>query len=200
MVAHHHSRLFHVSEEPGLKLFHPRPVPSREAGVSGDAVWAIDEMHLPNYLLPRDCPRVVFRASDSTTAHDKNKFFFDSSTTHTVAVESAWFERIGKCTLYLYEFPAGSFELVDANAGYYISRCAVTAVTSSEINDPVRELLKQNIEVRFLPELWTLRNQVMESTLEYSIIRFKHAKAATASAPGTTASKPRPLGTTGWVT
>ena len=49
-------RLFHVSEDPTIARFEPRPVASPDSGVTGDAVWAVAESHLPNYLLPRDCP------------------------------------------------------------------------------------------------------------------------------------------------
>ena len=36
-------RLFHASEEAGICLFDPRPVPSPDSGVLGAAVWAVDE-------------------------------------------------------------------------------------------------------------------------------------------------------------
>ena len=46
--------VYHVSEEPGIELFEPRPIDA-----SGDSfVWAIDDEHLRNYLVPRECPRV----------------------------------------------------------------------------------------------------------------------------------------------
>ena len=60
-------RLFHVSEDAGIQRFDPRPSPSTDAGVIGTAVWALAEPFLPNYLLPRDCPRICFRASERTT-------------------------------------------------------------------------------------------------------------------------------------
>ena len=67
-------RLFHVSEESRIKVFNPRPVPSPDAGVAGEAVWAVDEVHLPNYLLPRDCPRVTFAANERTCSLIKIDF------------------------------------------------------------------------------------------------------------------------------
>ena len=54
-------RLFHVSEDPAIEDFHPRP--SSVAPEVGPIVWAVAESHLPNYLLPRDCPRVTFGVS-----------------------------------------------------------------------------------------------------------------------------------------
>jgi hypothetical protein len=49
--------LFHVSEEPGIERFEPRP--SEYAGEP--AVWAIDAERLRNYLVPRECPRDLLR-------------------------------------------------------------------------------------------------------------------------------------------
>ena len=53
-------RLYHVSDQPGIPLFEPRPV--RAGHPRGDlppVVWAVGERLLHNYLLPRDCPRVT---------------------------------------------------------------------------------------------------------------------------------------------
>ena len=168
-------RLFHVSEEAEIVVFHPRPVPSPDTGITGNAVWAVDEMHLPNYLLPRDCPRVTFANGKQTSNSDRERFLLGSSTKRVIAVESNWFSKIKNCQLYLYELPKDSFEMVDSGAGYYISRIATTPISMTKINDLVSELLKRNIELRFLPNLWSLRNTVVESTLEYSIIRFRNA-------------------------
>lgn len=49
--------VFHVSETPAIARFEPR---AREIG--HPVVWAIDDLHLPNYWLPRDCPRVCVRS------------------------------------------------------------------------------------------------------------------------------------------
>ena len=67
-------RLFHVSEEVGIGRFELRPPPSPDAGVVGDAVWAVAESHLVNYLTPRDCPRITFRAGPDTSDADKARF------------------------------------------------------------------------------------------------------------------------------
>ena len=48
--------LFHVSEERGIEEFEPRA--PKEGG--DPVVWAIHAVRLPNYLVPRDCPRVTY--------------------------------------------------------------------------------------------------------------------------------------------
>lgn len=168
-------RLFHASEEPDIRVFEPRPVPSPGTGVQGNAVWSVDEAHLPNYLLPRDCPRVTYAASAQTSDEDKKRFLMGTQAARVIALESGWFARVESCQLYLYEFPADSFELVDAGAGYYISRKAVKPMSVVKMKDLVSELLSRNIEVRLLPDLWALRDQVIASTLEFSVIRFRNA-------------------------
>jgi hypothetical protein len=56
--------LFHVSEQADIDVFERRW--SESAGQR--LVWAIDEDHLRNYLLPRECPRVTFYAGAQTAS------------------------------------------------------------------------------------------------------------------------------------
>ena len=53
-------RLFHVSEENNIKIFHPRQPSRNDLNKSVGLIWAINEICLPNYLTPRDCPRVTY--------------------------------------------------------------------------------------------------------------------------------------------
>jgi hypothetical protein len=43
------------------------------------------------------------------------------------------------------------------------------------IDDPIAELLKRGVELRFVPNLWPLRDAVLASTLQFSIIRMRNA-------------------------
>src|ERR1044071_6131127 len=81
------NHLFHVSEEPAIKLFEPRP----SKYVPDPVVWAIDEARLHNYLMPRDCPRVTYYAGSETSSADVEQLLGSSSA--VVALESAWFSR-----------------------------------------------------------------------------------------------------------
>lgn len=175
MISMSELKLFHVSEVPNIQIFEPRPVPSSDSGIQGNAVWAIDEVHLPNYLLPRDCPRVSFASTKNTTQDDKNKFLEGVSALRVIALESNWLSKIVTCQLFLYEFPTDQFEMVDAGAGYYISRTNVIPKSITKLEDLISILLKKDIEVRFLDSLWNLRDEVIASSLEFSIIRFRNA-------------------------
>src|ERR1700761_6216311 len=90
-LSNNYSRLFHISEEPGIQLFEPRPSPSHFDGINGDVVFAIADDLLHNYLLPRDCPRVTWYAGPKTTDADKERFMDNSAANYIVVVESSWY-------------------------------------------------------------------------------------------------------------
>ena len=135
-------------------------------------MWAIDAEHLRNYLVPRDCPRVTFYAGPRTTVVDRTRLLGPS--TAVVAIEAGWFERLQACRLFCYHFPIDTFECVDGTAGYFVSRVAVTPTRVETVDDAVAELQQRGVELRVLPSLWALRDSVVESTLEFSIIRWRN--------------------------
>lgn len=135
--------LFHVSEESGIDKFEPRG----SIYTAGHVVWAISEARLHDYLVPRDCPRVTFYAGSKTSGADVERFL--GSSTAVVAVESAWFERLRTCRLYCYHLSPHTFECLDECAGYFVSREPVVPARVEMIDDPIAELLKRNVELRF---------------------------------------------------
>jgi hypothetical protein len=161
--------LFHVSEEPGIERFEPRPSPY----VDEPVVWAIDAERLRNYLLPRDCPRVTYHAGPQTNAADAERFLGASPA--VVAVESAWLERLRSCRLYCYHLPPATFECLDECAGYFVSRRAVVPAQVQVVEDVLAALLSRGVELRFLTDLWPLRDAVLSSTLRFSLIRMRNA-------------------------
>lgn len=171
------TRLFHVSEESAIKSFHPRPVPKNSgSSLSGYAVWAVDEAHLANYLLPRDCPRVAYSVSSQTSEEDKRKFFPSGIKKHVVAVEEKWLDRIQNTVLYLYELSPKNFECIDKGAGYFVSRKKETPMQIIRLNDLVNEMQTRNIDLKPFPSLWDLQESVAASTLEFSCIRMRNAQ------------------------
>ena len=168
-------RLYHVSEQPGIVSFTPRPAPSPDAGVEGDIVWAIEDRSLANYLLPRDCPRVTWRAGDGTSAADRARYFAHSTAEHVIAVEAQWFPSIAACRLYIYEMPPQTFQRADAIAGYYVSRETVSPVGVTAVTALIPAILERGAELRLVPELWTLRDALVASSVEFSIIRMRNA-------------------------
>jgi hypothetical protein len=166
-------RLFHVSEEAGIARFAPRSVPSPDAGVTGEAVWAVAESHLVNFLTPRDCPRITFRAGPSTTEADSARFLCGAR--RVVAFEASWLERVMACTLAIYEMPADPFELALPEAGYWISREAVEPLSEMTQGNLMAAMAAAGAEVRLLQEFWPLCDAVASSSLEFSILRARNA-------------------------
>jgi hypothetical protein len=161
--------LFHVSEESGIERFEPRPSPYTDDPV----VWAIDADRLRNYLLPRECPRVTYYAGCETTVADVERFLGASPA--VIAVESAWLERLRSCRLYCYHLLPQTFACMDECAGYFVSRRPVVPAQVEVVDDLLAGLLGRGVELRFVPNLWPLRDAVISSTLRYSLIRMRNA-------------------------
>jgi len=161
--------LFHVSEERGIARFEPRP----SEFSSGPVVWAIDDQHLRNYLVPRDCPRVTYYAGPTTTRADIERFL--GLSTAVVAIESGWLERVRSCLLYCYHLPPDTFTCLNTSAGYFVSSLAVEPRSVSVIEDAESELLHRGVDLRVLPNLRPLRDAVVASSLEFSMIRMRNA-------------------------
>lgn len=167
--------LFHISEDPKIRIFEPRPSPWPFDGIIGDVVFAISRRLLHNYILPRDCPRVTFYQGPETSMRDIEKFFGSSTADYVMAVEKLWLKKIEQTTLYCYEFPAQGFTLIDACAEYYISYEPVIPVSVKPIYNILECLLQRNIELRFLPSIAGLAEEVKQSSLQFSLIRMKNA-------------------------
>ena len=69
-------------------------------------VWhdAIDEEHEFTYYFPRDCPRIVLRRDEMTTDQQMQIFFNNTTANIIVTVESDWYTRISKQTMFRYSF------------------------------------------------------------------------------------------------
>jgi hypothetical protein len=139
-------RLFHVSEEPGIGRFEPRP----NYRVAGEMVWAVDAPHLVNFLTPRDCPRITFGRGPRTTADDAARFL--GGARRVVAFEAAWLERVRSCVLQIYELPPSGFAQELADAGYWISRQAVEPIGVEVVDDVLAALAAAGAEVRILQD------------------------------------------------
>ena len=168
--------LYHISENPNIQRFNPRPILNQNCEIVGNAVWAIDEDHLANYLLPRDCPRLVFFKNNNSTKADIEKFSGNSSADRIIAVESFWGSQIFEQNLFQYEFDDSQFSCIDESAGYFISRDTVNPIKATCISNGLLRILSTNTEFRIMPSLWKLREDVINSSLGYSIIRMRNAQ------------------------
>ena len=168
--------LFHVSEQPGIEVFEPRPPPVSDAGIPSPVVWAVDESHLANYLVPRDCPRVAFRRAVTTSPQDRDRFFgTGGGAPYVVAIDAAWFERAVASVLWVYEFSSDPFVCADANAGYFVASTAVTPIGCRQVDNPLAELVTRGAELRVVHDLTGLAAIVAASSLAFSCIRMRNA-------------------------
>jgi len=138
-------------------------------------VWAIDTRHLPLYWFPRDCPRGTFWA-DAGTSDDDVSRFLGSRERRVHAVEPPWEERIRAARLFAYRLPPESFEPYEPAGGYWISRATVEPLEVEPLGDPVELHNAAGIELRVVPRLLELWDDVIASTLEFSGIRLRYAR------------------------
>lgn len=166
--------LYHFSEQSGIVLFEPRTMDSRPDEPA--MVWTIDSFHAPHYFFPRECPRVCIWPYDKTTDKDKARFFGHSGTDRIVAIESGWYERMCSTPIYRYAFDPEPFELYDRNAGYYTTTRTVRPAEVTRLDNLPGQLADLGIELRITPSLLPLRDAILSSTVNFSMIRMRNAK------------------------
>ncbi|MCL2575884.1 MAG: hypothetical protein FWE33_05570 [Defluviitaleaceae bacterium] len=167
-------RLFHVSENSNISCFEPRMPRRKEVG-NTPLVWAINERCLPNYLTPRNCPRVAYHTNPQTTDSDIANFFTAASR-HCIIIENDWFDRLSQAVLYVYEFNPKNFYLQDEIAGYYVSEQTEAPINVHSIDDIFKELIVKNIELRIVDNLHQIAQKVQNSTLNWSLCVMRNAK------------------------
>jgi hypothetical protein len=165
--------LFHVSEDAGITVFHPRR--STVFPTLGSVVWSVAKSQLVNYLLPCDCPRVTFCATSTTTDRDRQRFNVVGSS-RVVVIGSGWEERVNAAALSVYELSATMFTLYDGSAGYWVSRETVVPLRVSLVTDVLTELRRRGADLRVVDRLGPLQENVAASTLDYSIVRMRNAQ------------------------
>ena len=164
--------LWHVSENPAIERFEPHV--SETAEEREPLVWAIDTRHLPLYWFPRDCPRGTFWADVNTDPRDAERLLGNSSRVH--AIEGAWLERMRTTAVFAYRLPEPSFRPHPEVGGYWISRETVEPLDMHPLGDLVALHDTAEIELRVVPNLWLLWNDVAASTLEFSGMRLRNAQ------------------------
>ena len=85
-----------------------------------------------------------------------------------------WLDDIRSARLVAYRLPPETFERYERANGYWVSRQAVTAVEMVEVGDVLGRHAAAGIELRIVPDLWSVWQQVIGSTLEFSGIRLRN--------------------------
>lgn len=165
--------LYHFSEEDNFEIFQPRKHPSFPD--RPPMVWAIDDDRSPLYLFPRDCPRIGFWATPETNDDDREKFLHTTSADKIIAIESGWLERLQRTRLYRYSFASDHFTMMDEGAGYFISYETEQPLEMKPVGSLLEALVKRGVELRIMPSLTPLADQLPKTTLHYSMIRMRNA-------------------------
>ena len=92
------------------------------------------------------------------------------------AIEAGWLDRMRACRLYAYEFDPTGFESRIAEAGYWVTRDAVSPRAVTPVGDLFLRHAEAGIELRVVPNLWPLIDAIVVSDLEFSIIRKANAQ------------------------
>ncbi|MFN8512976.1 MAG: hypothetical protein U0232_11160 [Thermomicrobiales bacterium] len=177
---------YHYSDDPGIEVFHPRPIPPQSPGAppasadyaGANLVWAIDEDHAPLYWFPRDCPRVAYWPLPTSTDEDIARFLGHTTARWVIAIEGGWWERVRSAKLYEYRLPGDTFrpQWSGGGPGYHVSREAVTPLSVELVGDLLARQVAANIELRITPSLWPLHRALIPATLHFSMVRMRNAQ------------------------
>lgn len=160
--------LYHVSDQANIDCFYPRPPSRKDLDPDVPLVWAIDEAHLPNFLTPRNTPRVCY-------SHPPD----ENGMRGLVAIQKDHLADLVNATLYVYVFSAKDFELQDATAGFYTSRLAQEPLRCLVVTDLVAELSKHARKLVVLDNLWPLAQEVVKTSYDWSLCRMAYAREYT---------------------
>jgi hypothetical protein len=164
--------LYHFSEEPGIKTFHPRSPQGSPDTLP--YVWAIDEEHQVNYYFPRNCPRIIYRMSAGITEPDKESFFSGTGCSTIITIEEKWLDRLNTAEIYRYSFFDTGFKVIDKTAGYYISNNEVEPIIIERFGNLPERIRKKNAELRLTDNLRALEKQILNSSIKhFSMIRLR---------------------------
>jgi hypothetical protein len=166
--------LYHFSEEDNIEIFQPRKHPSFPD--RPPMVWAIDEERSPLYLLPRDCPRIGFWTTPETSDDDREKYLHTTSADKIIAIESGWLDRLQNTKLYRYSFAPDHFTMMDEGAGYFVSYETERSLEMKPVGSLLGAMVQKGVELRIMPSLQPLAEQLPKTTLHYSMIRMRNAK------------------------
>lgn len=169
-------RLFHVSEKENIEIFEPRLPARKDLEPNVGLVWAIDEERLPNFLTPRNCPRVTYHVGAKAEQADIDMYISSATQKHVVIIENAWFEKMLNTALYVYEFDPKDFVLQDDIAGYYVATTTQKPIAKHCYHNLISELISRKVEIRFVDNLWDIADNIKSSTLNWSLCRMKYAQ------------------------
>ncbi len=144
-------------------------------------MWGIDSEHAPAYWFPRECPRGAFWAVAGTSEVDVRRFLSGERSSRVHTIQADWLDVMRSARLIAYRLPPDTFDPYDRAAGYWVSREPVEPVEVIELGDLLSKHIEPGIELRIVPRLRPLWEQVIASTLEFSGIRLRNLEETPAT-------------------
>ena len=102
------------------------------------------------------------------------RFLLGDRSLRVHAVQGDWLDAVRAARLVAYRLPPETFKRYERANGYWVSRKPVTATEIVEVGDLLDRHAAAGIELRIVPDLWSVWQQVIESTLEFSGIRLRN--------------------------
>jgi hypothetical protein len=147
----------------------PQPSPPSTPYEGQPWVWAVDETHLANYLLPRDCPRVCWATPSEQLPP------LGSPAQRVIAIENGWSGRLLTAGLHVHELDPSQFVLLDPAAGYWVSDEKALVCDLWPLDDCFAAIAERQVELRLTPSLWPYLDAVVAHCAEFSAIRMRNA-------------------------
>ena len=163
--------LLHFSEDPDIKVFKPH-VPASSPDIA-PMVWAVDAAHAPGFWFPRMAPRACCWRGEKPLTDLGRELLGNSMRMH--AMERAWLEPMRSCRMYVYRFDSTPFSTQNTDAGYYSTRETIKPLSVATVGDLLELHAQAGIELRIVENLWPTIDAILESGLEFSIIRKMNA-------------------------
>jgi len=165
-------RLFHFSEDPGIRTFVPR-TPSHRPEVP-PMVWTVDEQRAWTYFFPRECPRVLLWPTPETTPDDLSRWFGGQPDARIACIEWAWLERMRTTPIYRYEMDPAGFRPLEDDPWMWVSASTELPMDVRLLGDLIEALGRERVELRLMPSLAPLWG-AWEHSFHFSGIRLRNA-------------------------
>jgi hypothetical protein len=165
-------RLYHFSEDPGIRLFRPH-VAATALRQDEARVWAVDEGHAPGFWFPRQCPRACCWLSKGQRAEDFPSLIA-AGDRRMQAIQADLLARMKACELTCYTFDAGPFVLENTDAGHWVAHEDIAPIGVAPVGDLLERHRQARIELRVVADLRPLIAEIVASGLGFSIYRKRN--------------------------
>jgi hypothetical protein len=164
--------MLHFSEDPNITLFTPHvAVTARQPEAY---VWAVDAAQAPAYWFPRQCPRAMAWALDTTTDADRVAILGHGAT-RVHAIEYGWLPAMQSVRLFAYRLDAAMFRPF-GDAAYVCTEPVRPLGAAEPVGDVLALHAAAGIELRLVVDLTPWWSAVIASTCQFSGIRIRNAR------------------------